>query len=502
MDKLLCLFICTLMSLLLKIGATAVHWPSGYSVEWEAIDESSGLSMVAKQYLSEGEGAVRWDLYGGENTFILKLKDPKTKGLCYYFPETVGADVNKMNCFFIPGLPLENVTTSQYGLPNTEGYSKSGMISVNGAQVQEWTYKINKYGILSDGSLWINMGTKTEGPIPVKAHTTSYDDERDASFISAFRRNVLYYNYIPQEPEKSIWDGPNNVDCHIPSQEDLELVKDIYDAIIGNVPSPAESTSKQVSVSGKKYKGLKISSSSQDSALPFPYTDDEVREMAAALPKSFDWRLRGAVTEVKDQMRCGSCWAFGTVGSMEGAYFLKTGILTDMSEQALMDCGWTHDPDDNTTIGGCFGNYPENAFKWIENHGGLPLTVDYGNYREINGRCKLNNIKPVAPIKGYVHVHNNTDAVKVALYHHGPLTVLIYCPPEFYSYTHGVLHSSKRGHLDHSVLLVGYGSLDGDDYWIIKNSWARSWGLLGYALISTANNTLRLLDAVWYPIMK
>ncbi|KAF6204525.1 hypothetical protein GE061_002867 [Apolygus lucorum] len=407
MDKLLCLFICNLISLLLKIDATAVHWPSGYSVEWEAVDESSGLSVVAKLYLSEGEGAVRWDLYGGENTFILKLKDPKTKGLYYYFPETVGADVNKMNCFFIPGLPLENVTTSQYGLPDTEGYSKSGMISVNGAQVQEWTYKINKFWILSDGSLWINMGTKTEGPIPVKAHTTSYDD-----------------------------------------------------------------------------------------------TNDEVREMAAALPKSFDWRLRGAVTEVKDQMHCGSCWAFGTVGSMEGAYFLKTGILTDMSEQALMDCGWTHDPDDNTTNGGCFGNDPENAFKWIENHGGLPLTVDYGNYREINGRCKLNNIKPVAPIKGYVHVHNNTDAVKVALYHHGPLTVSIYTPPEFYSYTHGVLHSSKRGHLDHSVLLVGYGSLDGDDYWIIKNSWARSWGLLGYALISTANNTLRLLDAALYPIMK
>ncbi|KAF6204523.1 hypothetical protein GE061_002865 [Apolygus lucorum] len=501
MDKLLCLFICTLISLLLKINATAVHWPSGYSVEWEAVDESTGLSVVAKQYLSGGEGAVRWDLYGGENTFILKLKDPKTEGLYYYFPETFGADANKMNCYFIPGLPLENVTTSQYGLPNTEGYSKSGMITVNGAQVQEWTLKRDKFGMKSEESLWINMATKTGGPIPVMGHSTLYLGKSDAFFIGALRRNVLYYNYIPQEPEKSIWDGPNNVDCHIPSPDDQGIVNGIFYAMIGRDIPLAESTSEQVSVTGKKYKGLKISSSSQDSALPFPYTEEEVREMAAALPKSFDWRLRGAVTEVKNQMHCGSCWAFGTVGSMEGAYFLKTGILTDMSEQALMDCGWTHDPD-NSTSGGCFGNDPGNAFKWIENHGGLPLTVDYGNYREINGRCKLNNIKPVAPIKGYVHVHNNTDAVKVALYHHGPLTVLIYSPPEFATYTHGVFHYSKRGDLDHSVLLVGYGSLDGDDYWIIKNSWARSWGLLGYALISTANNTLRLLDAVLYPIMK
>ncbi|KAF6204526.1 hypothetical protein GE061_002868 [Apolygus lucorum] len=419
MDKLLCLFICTLISLLLKIDATAVHWPSGYSYEWESVEESTGLSMVGKLYISEGEGAVRWDLYGGENTYIVKLKDPKTRGLYYYFPETVGADANKMNCFFSPIPP--HITISRFELPNLEGYSKSGMISVNGAQVQEWTLKRNQFGMKMEKSLWINMATKTRGPIPVMGHSTLYVGKSDASLIGAIRQNVMYYNYIPQEPNKNIWDGPNNVECHIAPQELQKLVNDHFKATVGRVIPLAESISEQVSVTGKKYKGLKISSSSQDSALPFPYTDDEVREMAAALPKSFDWRLRGAVTEVKNQMRCGSCWAFGTVGSMEGAYFLKTGILTDMSEQALMDCDWTHDPKDNSTSGGCYGSNPENAFKWIENHGGLPLTVDYGNYREINGRCKLNNIKPVAPIKGYVRVHNNMDAVKVALYHHGPL---------------------------------------------------------------------------------
>ncbi|XP_009892742.1 PREDICTED: uncharacterized protein LOC104294789 [Charadrius vociferus] len=130
-------------------------------------------------------------------------------------------------------------------------------------------------------------------------------------------------------------------------------------------------------------------------------------------PESLDWRLYGAVTPVKDQAVCGSCWSFATTGAMEGALFLKTGVLTPLSQQVLIDCSWG------------FGNYACDggeewrAYEWIKKHGGIASTESYGTYKGQNGLCHYNQSEMLAKITGYVNVTSgNITAVKAAIYTH------------------------------------------------------------------------------------
>ncbi|KAF6204528.1 hypothetical protein GE061_002870 [Apolygus lucorum] len=320
MDKLLCLFFCASVGHLLQIDATDVQWPSGYSVEWSMRDESSGFSMNVKQYTSKSKNAFRWDVFGGENTFIIKQNDQNVSELYYYFLTTNETSTNVMYCFFEPSI-FDTIDNS--GLPDPKGFSRSETVTVNGAQLQKWTFTSSFGESKREYTLWINMGTETEGPIPVKAHYQEYVGGTQEELFSATRLTVDYYNYIPKEPEESVWDGPKNIEC----LADYGAYNGTMMGFMGNaiVPVALRSSITSVSPVEKKGKGLKINRPSGSSALPFPYTDEEVQAMAANLPKSFDWRKHGAVTEVKNQMHCGSCWIFGVVGSLEGAYFIKTG---------------------------------------------------------------------------------------------------------------------------------------------------------------------------------
>jgi len=194
--------------------------------------------------------------------------------------------------------------------------------------------------------------------------------------------------------------------------------------------------------------------------------------------ESIDWVAKGAVTPVKNQGTCGSCWSFSTTGSIEGAFFIKNKKLVSFSEQELVDCD--HNGDQ-----GCQGGLMDNAFGWIKKNGGLCTEQSYP-YKAASGTCSLQSCQTVpgsAPSK-WTDVAKTEKAVMAAVAQQ-PVSIAIQANQMGFQFYHGGVMSSKCGtQLDHGVLLVGYGTEDGKDFWKIKNSWGPSWGEEGYIRIA------------------
>lgn len=206
------------------------------------------------------------------------------------------------------------------------------------------------------------------------------------------------------------------------------------------------------------------------------------------LPAEMNWRLRGAVTPVKDQAVCGSCWSFGSTGAIEGAVFVKTGHLVRLSSQNLMDCSWGFGNN------GCDGGEEFRAYEWIMKHGGIATELSYGQYLAVDSFCHTEKAEIGAQLSGYVNVTSGSiDSLKEAIATKGPCAVGIDAAHlSFVFYANGVYYEPECGNkaddLDHAVLAVGYGTLDGQAYWLVKNSWSTHWGNDGYVLMSQKDN--------------
>ncbi|KAF8377892.1 hypothetical protein HHK36_031280 [Tetracentron sinense] len=214
------------------------------------------------------------------------------------------------------------------------------------------------------------------------------------------------------------------------------------------------------------------------------------------LPADFDWRDQGAVTAVKNQGSCGSCWSFSTTGALEGANFLATGNLVSLSEQQLVDCDHECDPEEQGSCdSGCSGGLMTSAFEYTLKAGGLQREEDYPYTGTDRGACKFDKTKIAASVANFSVVSLDEDQIAANLVKNGPLAVGINAA-FMQTYIGGVscpYICSKR--LDHGVLLVGYGSegysrirLKDKPYWIIKNSWGASWGEKGYYKICRGRN--------------
>lgn len=220
------------------------------------------------------------------------------------------------------------------------------------------------------------------------------------------------------------------------------------------------------------------------------------------LPKQINWRLRGAVTPVKDQAVCGSCWSFGSTGTIEGAVFMKTGNLVRLSQQNLMDCSWGFGNN------ACDGGEEFRAYEWIIKHGGIATELNYGQYLGVDSFCHFKPEQVGAQLSGYVNVTSGSqDALKESLVTKGPVAVGIDASHlSFVFYANGVYYEPKCGNtvddLDHAVLAVGYGTLDGNDYWLVKNSWSTHWGNDGYVLMSQKDNNCGVASAATYVELK
>jgi len=194
---------------------------------------------------------------------------------------------------------------------------------------------------------------------------------------------------------------------------------------------------------------------------------------------SVDWRANGAVTPVKNQGQCGSCWAFSTTGSTEGANQISTGTLTSVSEQQLVDCSKA---EGNM---GCNGGLMDNGFKYIEKQ---PLcTEDSYPYTAKDGTCDISTCKSgtTVGIGGYQDVDKQDEAALAEAVSKGPVSIAIEADQQaFQFYKSGVFSKACGTQLDHGVLIVGYGVEDSQKYWIVKNSWGATWGDSGYIMMA------------------
>jgi len=228
------------------------------------------------------------------------------------------------------------------------------------------------------------------------------------------------------------------------------------------------------------------------------------RFSGANLPEEVDWRQKGAVTPVKNQAQCGSCWAFSSTGALEGAVQIATGKLLSFSEQQLVDCAkfrWGNN--------GCNGGLQPHAFNYIEQND--LCTEDEYPYTGTNSMftpCKASACKSPGLAKGmltgYTTVESSEQALMEALTKQ-PVAVSIEADQDkFHLYKSGIVQGSGCGQtLDHAVLAVGYGTDKGTKYWQVKNSWTTQWGEQGYVRIIRGSDECGILNGPpLYPVIK
>jgi len=193
---------------------------------------------------------------------------------------------------------------------------------------------------------------------------------------------------------------------------------------------------------------------------------------------SVDWRAKGAVTPIKNQMHCGSCWAFSATGALEGAWFLKKGALVSLSEEMIVEC--------DKTAKACAGGDMTQAMQFAEGGVCTEASYPYTCGGKIVGACRANYATnctvgiPKGGVTGVMAVAK-TEAALMSAVAQQPISIGVQAnQPVFKHYRGGIMTAACGTALDHGILAVGYGTENGVDYWIVKNSWGTRWGEAGF----------------------
>jgi len=221
-------------------------------------------------------------------------------------------------------------------------------------------------------------------------------------------------------------------------------------------------------------------------AVPDIYSAAEV----SAAPTSVDWRTNGMVTAVKDQGDCGGCWSFASTGNIESQWAIAGNKLTSLSEQELLDC------DDYFPCMGCNSGEMSCAFEYLksEQKGNAASEASYpytAGAAGKTGKCKASGSSVGAKISGYKDLPATEAQMATWLATNGPVAIGAYAIP-WKQYKSGILTNCGSGDVDHAILVVGYGSDSGTDYWIIKNSWGTSFGEKGYIRVEKGKNLCKV----------
>jgi len=217
------------------------------------------------------------------------------------------------------------------------------------------------------------------------------------------------------------------------------------------------------------------------------------------VPDTWDWRTKGAVTGVKDQGQCGSCWSFSATGSTEGAWFLAKGQLVSLSEQNLVDCSTAEGNQ------GCNGGLMDSAFQYIIKNHGIDTEASYPYSATGPNSCKFKSNDVGATLSSFHDVSSGDENDLLNSVYKTPTSVAIDASrSSFQFYKSGVYYESScsSSQLDHGVLAVGFGTDGGSAYWLVKNSWGSSWGDNGFIMMSrNRNNNCGIATAASYPIV-
>jgi len=219
-----------------------------------------------------------------------------------------------------------------------------------------------------------------------------------------------------------------------------------------------------------------------------------------SIPTSYDWRDHNAVTPVKDQGQCGSCWAFSATEAIESAWILKghaTPSSIDLGPQQIVDC------DTIDGVQGCNGGYTESAYDYIIQAGGQEPESDYP-YTAKNGVCKFNAKDVDAKISAFSSITKDETTLSTNLVSMGPLSICLDAA-HWQDYQSGILTNLQccppfgSCQMDHCVQLVGYNNTASMPYWIVRNSWNTNWGIQGYIYLEMNKDTCGIANDVTWP---
>jgi len=213
-----------------------------------------------------------------------------------------------------------------------------------------------------------------------------------------------------------------------------------------------------------------------------------------------DWRMKGAVTGIKNEGQCGSCWAFSTVTSIEGQWAIVKGELNSLSPQQLIDCSSAYGNY------GCSGGLIDTSYQYIIDNKGVD-TEDSYPYEAVTSNCRANNDTIGAKISSYKDIQSGSeDDLRDAVLNIGPISGAIDAShSSFQLYSSGVYYEKtcSSTQLDHGVNIVGLGtSTNGQKYYIVKNMWGTDWGMSGYVFMArNKNNNCGIATMNSYPIL-